>query len=80
MFEFIIILFVFIVMLGYYLRCDNIIKSTILGTSSGMVSLGILGIFSSNLLNLNIFVVCISAIAGIPGVLTLVLLNNFLML
>ena len=67
-------------MLGYYLRCDNIIKSTLLGTSSGIVSLGIVGMISYNLLNLNIFVVCISAIAGIPGVLTLILLNKFLVL
>lgn len=80
MFESIVISFVFIIMLGYYMRCDNFIKSTFFGTGSGIVSLGILGVFSSNLLNLNIFIVCISAIAGIPGVLTLILLNKFLIL
>lgn len=80
MFESIIVAFVFIIMLGYYMRCDNLIKSIFFGTGSGIVSLGILGIFSSNLLNLNIFIVCISAIAGIPGVLTLILLNNCLIL
>lgn len=80
MFESIVILFVFIIMISYYMRCDNFVKSTILGTSSGIISLGILGFFSSNLLNLNTFIVCISAIAGIPGVVTLVLLNKFLVL
>lgn len=80
MFTSVAILIVFIIMLGYYLRCNNAIKSTLLGTSSGIVSLGIVGIISSNLLNLNVFVVCISAIAGVPGVLTLILLNKFLIL
>lgn len=80
MFEFVVISIVFIIMLGYYMRCNSFIKSAFLGTSSGLISLGILGVLSSNLLNLNVFIACISAIAGIPGVLTLVLLNKFLII
>lgn len=80
MFEITVISFVFIIMLGYYMRCSSFIKSAFLGTSSGIISLGILGVCSSNLLNLNIFVVCMSAMAGIPGVLTLILLNKFLII
>lgn len=80
MFEIVVISFVFIIMLGYYMRCNSFVKSVFLGTSSGIISLGILGMCSSNLLNLNIFVACMSAMAGIPGVLTLILLNKFLII
>ncbi len=79
MFEIIVISIILIIMLSYYMRCNSFIKSAFLGTSSGLISLGILGIFSPNLINLNVFIACISATAGIPGVLTLVLLNKFLM-
>ena len=62
----------------YYTRCENFIKSASFGVGSGILSLGLVGIFAPSLLNFNLFIVLMAAIAGIPGVITLTLLNQFL--
>ena len=78
MFKITVISFIFILMLGYYTRCENFIKSASFGVGSGILSLGLIGIFAPNLLNFNLFIILMAAIAGIPGVITLILLNQFL--
>ena len=65
-------------MLVYYTRCENFVKSASFGVGYGILSLGLVGIFAPNLLNFNLFIILMAAIAGIPGVITLILLNQFL--
>ena len=78
MFKITVISFIFVLMFIYYAKCNNFLKSAFFGVGSGILSLGIIGIFAPNLLNFNIFIILMSAIAGIPGVITLILLNQFL--
>lgn len=76
---FITTLFIFVTMLTCYMRCKNIWKVILFGPGSGILSLYAIGIFTTDILSFNIFTIFISTVAGIPGVITSILLNKFIL-
>ncbi len=78
MWTWIILLTLAVLMAAVYMRCKKPLRAMLFGAGGGAVTLGLLGFFTTGLLNWNLFTVLLSLVAGIPGVITAILLGQFL--
>lgn len=72
-----LLLIIAIITIGFYSRFKKPMGAILFGAGSGAVAFGLVGYFTSGLLTLTWFNVLLSLFAGIPGVLTAVLLGRF---
>lgn len=77
MWTWIILFTLLILMFAYYSRLKKPAKAVLFGMGSGILTFGIVGYFTTGLLNFTWFNLLISVIAGIPGVLTAIVLGQF---
>lgn len=66
-----------ILMIGFYSRFKKPALATAFGVGSGLAAFFAVGYFTDGLLSLTLFQILTAAIAGIPGVFTVVLINLF---
>ena len=76
--EYVVLLIIFLVMFGFYLRFNSFFKATMFGVTSGLIFMCAILYLKNGLLAFNLFTVLTSIVAGVPGVLSLILLNSFL--
>lgn len=78
MYVYILLFIVVALMTIYYMRNDKPIVSIIIGSGSGLIGMTLLGFLTTGLVQLNILSVLMSLIAGIPGLITIILLGKFI--
>ena len=76
--EYLLLLFIFIVMLNFYMSFNNFFKAISLGSLSGLLCLGGAGYFITDYVSFNLFTVLAAAITGAPGVIAIFIFNRFL--
>lgn len=79
MYAWIILGIVALLSLLLYKKLGSCTKYVIFTAVTGLITLFAVGICSTNLLYFNSLTVCTAAVAGIPGVITTILLNYFLL-
>lgn len=78
MYVYILLFIVVALMTIYYMRNDKPIVSIIIGSGSGLIGMTLLGFLTTGLVQLNILTILMSLIAGIPGLITIILLGKFI--
>lgn len=78
MWAYVIVFMALIAMSAYYMRCKRPLLSIAIGSGTGLLALCIVGFLTANLLRFNIFTFLMSLIAGVPGVILVILLNFIL--
>lgn len=80
MWTWMIVLVLAILMIGCYSRFKKPGRAVMFGAGSGLLAFGVVGYFTTGWLTFTWFQILLALIAGIPGVLTAILLQQFFVL
>lgn len=75
--EYFILIFAFILVCWFYISLNRFFKFLIFGALSGILSLIFVLIFTKSYLSLSVFSFLTSLILGLPGILSLIFFNVF---